>query len=61
LDANKQLGDLDGIAAASWDLAAIDLARQDHQALAAADKIGMTGLSGQISQLLAAHPPAEEQ
>jgi hypothetical protein len=28
---NRQLGDLDGIAAASWDLARIDLARQDHE------------------------------
>ena len=27
----KQLGDLDGIAAAHWDLAQIDLARQDYQ------------------------------
>ena len=32
LEANKQLGDLDGIAAASWDLARIDLARKDYQA-----------------------------
>jgi hypothetical protein len=31
LEVNKQLGDLDGIAAASWDLARIDLARQDYQ------------------------------
>ena len=32
LEVNRQLGDLDGIAAASWDLAQIDLARQDYQA-----------------------------
>ena len=31
LEANKQLGDLDGIAGASWDLARIDLAREDYQ------------------------------
>ena len=28
---NKQLGDLDGIAAATWGLAQIDLAREDYQ------------------------------
>jgi hypothetical protein len=32
LEINKQLGDLDGIAAASWDLAQIDLARKDYEA-----------------------------
>src|SRR5262249_36529951 len=32
LEVNRQLGDLDGIAAASWDLARIDLARQDYPA-----------------------------
>jgi tetratricopeptide (TPR) repeat protein len=32
LEVNKQLGDLDGIAAAGWDLARIDLAREDYQA-----------------------------
>ena len=31
LEANKQLGDLDGIAAADWGLATIDLARKDYQ------------------------------
>jgi tetratricopeptide (TPR) repeat protein len=31
LTTNKQLGDLDGIAAATWGLAQIDLARQDYQ------------------------------
>ena len=31
LEANQQLGDLDGIAAASWDLARIDLAREDYE------------------------------
>ena len=32
LEIDKQLGDLDGIAATSWDLARIDLARRDYQA-----------------------------
>jgi tetratricopeptide (TPR) repeat protein len=32
LEVNRQLGDLDGIAAADWDLARIDLARQDQEA-----------------------------
>ena len=32
LEINEQLGDLDGIAAANWDLAQIDLAREDYQA-----------------------------
>ncbi|MFC9261326.1 CHAT domain-containing protein [Streptomyces hydrogenans] len=32
LEVNEQLGDIDGIAAASWDLAQIDLSRQDLQA-----------------------------
>ncbi len=32
LEVNRQLGDLDGIAAAQWGLAQIDLARQDVQA-----------------------------
>ena len=31
LDVNRQLGDLDGIAAADWDLARIDLARENYQ------------------------------
>jgi hypothetical protein len=31
LEVNRHLGDLDGIAAASRDLARIDLARQDHE------------------------------
>jgi tetratricopeptide (TPR) repeat protein len=31
LEVNTQLGDLDGIAAASWDLARIDLTREDHE------------------------------
>jgi hypothetical protein len=31
LQVNERLGDLDGIAAANWDLAKIDLARQDYQ------------------------------
>jgi hypothetical protein len=31
LEVNKQLGDLDGIAAADWDLARIDLAQEDYQ------------------------------
>ncbi|HEY6424428.1 MAG TPA: hypothetical protein VIY28_14505, partial [Pseudonocardiaceae bacterium] len=30
LEVNKQLGDLDGIAAADWALAKIDLAQQDY-------------------------------
>jgi len=29
---HQELGDLDGIAAATWDLAQIDLARQDYEA-----------------------------
>ncbi|MCX3286230.1 CHAT domain-containing protein [Streptomyces sp. NEAU-H22] len=32
LEVNKQLGDMDGIAAANWDLARIDLSRQDFDA-----------------------------
>jgi hypothetical protein len=32
LEANKQRGDLDGIAATDWALAQIDLAREDHEA-----------------------------
>ena len=32
LEVNRQLGDLGGIAVASWDLARIDLDRQDYQA-----------------------------
>ena len=32
LEVNKQLGDHDGIAAADWDLAQIDLARKDYRA-----------------------------
>ncbi|WP_265296472.1 tetratricopeptide repeat protein [Streptomyces sp. SHP 1-2] len=32
LEVNEQLSDIDGIAAASWDLARIDLSRQDRQA-----------------------------
>jgi tetratricopeptide (TPR) repeat protein len=31
LEVNKQLGDLDGIAAATWDLAQIDLTREDYE------------------------------
>ena len=31
LEVNRQLGDLDGIAAADWALAQIDLAREDYQ------------------------------
>ena len=31
LEVSKQLGDLDGIAAADWDLARIDLAREDYE------------------------------
>ncbi|MGW1490551.1 tetratricopeptide repeat protein, partial [Streptomyces sp. NPDC002402] len=32
LEVNEQLGDMDGIAAANWDLARIDLSRQDLDA-----------------------------
>jgi hypothetical protein len=31
LEVSKQLGDLDGIAKANWDLAQIDLVREDYQ------------------------------
>ena len=31
LEVNKQLGDLNGIAAATWDLAQIDLTREDYE------------------------------
>ncbi|MEV6499322.1 CHAT domain-containing protein [Streptomyces prunicolor] len=34
LEVNEQLGDMDGIAAANWDLARIDLTRQDFEAAA---------------------------
>ena len=34
LEVHEQLGDMDGIAAANWDLARIDLARQDFEAAA---------------------------
>ncbi|WP_435863450.1 hypothetical protein [Streptomyces prunicolor] len=32
LEVNEQLGDMEGIAAANWDLARIDLSRQDFEA-----------------------------
>jgi tetratricopeptide (TPR) repeat protein len=34
LAVHRRLGDLDGVAAASWDLASIDLARKDYRAAA---------------------------